>query len=346
MTTIQEETLAENAERPTRVAYSVVIPVFNEAGNLAPLYQELQSVLDELAQPYEIIFVDDGSQDGSFDELCRLHAQDGRVRVIQFRRNFGQTAAFAAGFDHARGGTIITLDADGQNDPADIPRLLDTKVSGDFDLVIGWRTNRQESFVRRLLSKTANLLISRSSQIVVHDRGCSLKVFDRDLAQHMRLYGQQHRFLPEIAGAVGANVAEVPVNDRSRRHGTSKYGAISRTPRVLLDMITVVYLLTFFSSPMRLFGSLAFIAGGIGGLIAGGLAAAKIYNGLVGGWAAFHAYQIGNRPLLLLAILLIVVGVQFLMMGLLGEMVMRTYYEAQNKPPYTIRRVLDGPETR
>lgn len=341
MATIQETSRPAGVSQPSRPKYSVVIPVYNEAGNLLPLFQELQTVLAQLQQPYEVIFVDDGSRDGSFAELEKLHEQDPHIAVIQFRRNFGQTAAFAAGFDRARGDIIITMDADGQNDPADIPKLLEVMVSGDYDLVTGWRTNRKESWMRRLLSSTANRLISRSSQIMVHDRGCSLKVFDRDLVRHLRLYGQLHRFMPEIAGSVGARVAEVPVSDRSRRHGTSKYGAISRTPRVLLDMITVIYLLTYFSSPMRLFGSLAILTGGTGVVIGGGLAVAKIYNGIIGGWEAFHAYQIGNRPLLLLAILLIVVAVQFLMMGLLGEMVMRTYYEAQNKPPYFVRQELE-----
>jgi glycosyltransferase involved in cell wall biosynthesis len=293
---------------------------------------------------YELLFIDDGSQDGSFEELSRLAQQDGRVRVVQFRRNFGQTAAFAAGFDFARGQRIVTLDADGQNDPADIPRLLEWMEAGGYDMVVGWRRNRQEGFLRRLVSKAANRLIQQGSNITVHDRGCSLKVFESSLAKSMRLYGQLHRFLPEIAGAVGAKVGEIPVNDRARRSGKSKYGALSRLPRVVLDMITVFYLLFFFTSPMRLFGALGMLAGALGALIAGALAVAKIAAGLAGGWAAFHAYQIGNRPLLFLAGLLILVGVQLLMMGLLGEMVMRTYYEAQGKPPYYVRRVVGGVE--
>jgi glycosyltransferase involved in cell wall biosynthesis len=321
---------------------SLVIPVFNEANNLAPLHAEITGVLEELNLDYEIIFVDDGSSDESFAALTLLHASDRRVKVIQFRRNFGQTAAFSAGFEFARGKWIVTLDADGQNDPADIPKLLEVMSNGEYDMINGWRVNRKETGLRKLLSVTANRLISRSTGIVIHDRGCSLKVFDQELAKNMRLYGQLHRFMPEIASAVGARVGEVPVNDRARRFGMSKYGAITRTPRVLLDMITVVYLLTYFSSPMRLFGSMAFFSGSLGLLTAGGLAGAKIYQGLLGGWEAFHAYQIGNRPLLLLAILLILVAMQFLMMGLLGEMVMRTYYEAQNKTPYAVRSILDS----
>jgi glycosyltransferase involved in cell wall biosynthesis len=319
---------------------SIVVPVYNERENLEPLTAEIYTALEGLGRSYEVIFVDDGSQDGSFDILAALHEQDPRLRVIQFRRNFGQTAAFAAGFDHARGGLVITLDADGQNDPADIPRLLNVIENGEYDVVTGWRVNRREPLLRRFLSWTANLLISRGSQVTVHDRGCSLKVFRNDLAKSLRLYGQMHRFLPEIASSVGARVAEVPVNDRKRKFGRSKYGAISRTPRVLLDMITVIFLLGFFSSPMRFFGSAGLVSLLLGFLVSGGLAAAKVYAGIMGGWAAFHAYEIGNRPLLLMAVLMILLGMQFLMMGLLGEMMMRTYYESQNKPPYTIRKSL------
>jgi glycosyltransferase involved in cell wall biosynthesis len=325
------------------IEISVVIPVFNEQDNLIPLHAELTDVLSQLNKTYEILFIDDGSSDGSFKALQELQLADANVRVIQFRRNFGQTAAFAAGFDYAQGHLIVTMDADGQNDPADIPRLLEEMHAGEFDVVTGWRVNRRESFLRRLLSRSANRLISRSTQVSIHDRGCSLKIFHSDLAKNMRLYGQLHRFLPELASVVGARVAEVPVNDRSRLHGKSKYGALTRTPRVILDMITVFYLLSFFSSPMRFFGSIALVTGTTGVLIGGILALAKIYNGVIGGWEAFHAYQIGNRPLLLLAILLIVLAVQFMMMGLLGEMIMRTYYEAQNKPPYAVRRILETP---
>lgn len=323
------------------VVYSLVIPVFNEEENLAPLHAELSTVLDRLGKPYEVLYVDDGSTDRSLSALQELHSRHPEIRVIQFRRNYGQTAAFSAGFDYARGELIITLDADGQNDPADIPRLLEVLQSGDHDIVVGWRVNRRESAARRLLSSAANRLISRSTHITVHDRGCSLKVFRSEVAKNMRLYGQMHRFLPELASVVGASVAEVPVNDRSRKFGKSKYGALTRTPRVLLDMITVFYLLSFFTSPMRFFGSVGLATGGLGFFTGGAMALAKIVAGLTGGWEAFHAYQIGNRPLLLLAGLLVLVGVQFLMMGLLGEMVMRTYYEAQGKPIYFVRKVIE-----
>ncbi|MCK5428458.1 MAG: glycosyltransferase family 2 protein [Anaerolineales bacterium] len=320
---------------------SVVIPVFNEEQNLKPLYQELMTVLEELGLSYEIIFIDDGSQDTSYQVLKELHAEDKRVKVIQFRRNFGQTASFAAGFDFAQGELIVTLDADGQNDPADIPKLLRKLRDGDYDLVNGWRVDRKEPFVRRFVSRTANSLINRSTQITIHDRGCSLKLFKRDLVKHLRLYGQLHRFLPELASTVGAHVSEVPVNDRARAHGQSKYGSLSRTPRVMLDLVTIIYFLSFFTNPMRFFGTSALISSVLGFLIGSILVFTKIYYGIRDGWAGFHAYEIGNRPLLLLSIFLILLGVQFFMMGILGEMIMRTYYEARDKPTYYIRLVLE-----
>ncbi len=324
------------------VDISVVIPVFNEERNLEPLQGELRGVLQGLGKSCEIIYVDDGSTDGSYAVLKGLHAAaPEQVKVIRFRRNFGQTSAFAAGFDYAHGAIIITLDADGQNDPADIPRLLAPLEDEDCDIVTGWRVQRKEPLSRRVLSSVANWLISRASHVVVHDRGCSLKAFRSQLVKGMRLYGQHHRFLPELSSAIGVCVREMPVNDRSRKFGRSNYGAWTRTPRVLLDLVTVLYLLTFFSSPMRLFGAAALVSGGLGVLIGGGLALAKIYNGLIGGWAGFQGYVIGNRPLLLLAVLLVIVGVQFLMMGLLGEMITRTYYEAQGKSVYTVRQILE-----
>jgi len=329
-----ENTLSE-------IDLSVVIPVYNEENNLRPLYEEIVDALQAPDLRYEIIFVDDGSADGSYGVLRELHAGDDHVKVIQFRRNFGQTVAFTAGFDYARGNLVVTLDADGQNDPADISHLMDKLREGDFDIVAGWRVNRQEPFIRRWVSQVGNAIISRVTQVSIHDRGCSLKMFRAEVVKNMRLHGQLHRFLPELASTIGVRVAEVPVNDRPRHFGRSKYGALSRAPRVILDLITVSFLLGFFSSPMRFFGFIAFISGSLGVLIAGGLALTKIYYGLAGGWDAFRAYQIGNRPLLLFAFLLVLVGMQFLMMGLLGEMIMRTYYEAQSKPTYYVRRVLD-----
>jgi len=324
-----------------RKSLSIIIPVFNEENNVSPLYLELTEVLEKLDLSYEIIYIDDGSTDNSFQRLSGINATDKRVKVIQFRRNFGQTAAFAAGFDNAQGELILTLDADGQNDPNDIPKLLSTMREGDYDFVTGWRVNRKESLIRRLLSKSANTIINLITHLVIHDRGCSLKIFKREIIKNIRLYGQLHRFLPELASAIGVKTTEVPVNDRTRISGKSKYGSITRTPRVVLDLITVTYLLTFFTSPMRLFGSMALFCSLSGGIIGGILAGSKIYHGIIGGWRGFQAYQIGNRPLLLLSILLIVIGVQLLMMGFLGEMIMRIYYESRDKPIYYVKQVLD-----
>jgi glycosyltransferase involved in cell wall biosynthesis len=320
---------------------SVIIPVFNEQDNLNSIYNELKIVLGNMNILYEIIFIDDGSSDKSFQELSNIHAADKLVKVIQFRRNFGQTAAFAAGFDAAQGDLILTIDADGQNDPNDIPKMLETMQNGNYDFVTGWRVNRHEPFIRKILSKMANKIISRISQLDIHDRGCSLKLFKKEIVKNIRLYGQLHRFLPELASAIGVSIAEIPVNDRARKSGKSKYGSITRTPRVVLDLITVSYILTFFTSPMRLFGSMALICTLTGLVIGGALALLKIYHGLIGGWLGFKAYEIGNRPLLLLSILLIVIGVQLLMLGFLGEMIMRIYYESRDKPIYYIRQKLD-----
>jgi glycosyltransferase involved in cell wall biosynthesis len=319
---------------------SVIVPVYNEVGNLKALHEELASVLAEIKLSYEIIFIDDGSLDGSLEVLKELKTQDPNIVIIQFRRNFGQTAAFAAGFDFAAGDLIVTIDADGQNNPMDIPRLIDKMNEEDCDLVIGQRMNRQEPLIRRVLSNTANRIISRSTHVYVHDRGCSLKLFKRDLAKSIRLYGQLHRYLPELASMVGAKVAEVPTIDRKRRSGKSKYGSISRTPRVVLDLLTVFYFLMYSTSPMRLFGSFALVGVLGGGSITGYLGLAKIYNGITGGWAGFHAYEIGNRPLLLIGIFMILISVQFFMIGLIGEMIVRVYYEAGNKPIYYVREVL------
>lgn len=329
----------------TTLDLSIVLPVYNEAGSLVSLIPELTAVLRQLGRSYEIIAVDDGSSDDSVAVLRRLQEQESHLRIVQFRRNFGQTAAFAAGFDYARGAIIVTLDADGQNDPADIPRLLEVMDEGDYDLVNGWRRSRKEPFLtRKLPSMLANWLIASASDVRLHDRGCSLKALRRDLVKQMHLYGELHRFIPEVASLVGIRAAEVPVNDRPRKTGKSKYGALSRTPRVILDLITVSFLLSYSNRPMQLFGTVGLLSSGIGGLILLYLYSAKIVNGLLYGEQAFRNYRIGTSPWLMLAVLLTVLGVQFLMMGLLGEILTRTYHEAQGKPIYAVRQVLDAPE--
>ena len=322
---------------------SIILPVYNEARSLPSLISELTAVLQQLGRSYEIIAVDDGCSDDSVAVLRRLQEQEPRLRIVQFRRNFGQTAAFAAGFDYARGAIIVTMDADGQNDPADIPRLLEVMDEGDYDLVSGWRQNRREPFLtRKLPSMVANWLIANASDVRLHDRGCSLKALRRDLVKQIHLYGELHRFIPEIASQIGARVAEVPVNDRPREVGQSKYGALSRTPRVILDLLTISFLLSFSNRPMQLFGSVGLISSGLGGLTLLYLAGTKIVNGLLYGEEAYRAFRVGSNPWTMLAVLLIVVGIQFLMMGLLGEILTRTYHEVQDKPIYVVRQVLEA----
>ena len=322
---------------------SVVLPVYNEADSLPKLIPELSAVLREVGRPYEIVAVDDGSSDDSVAVLGHLQADEPGLRIVEFRRNFGQTAAFAAGFDYSRGAVIVTMDADGQNDPADIPRLLEVLEEGDYDLVSGWRKDRKEPFLtRKLPSMVANWLIANASDISLHDRGCSLKALRRDLVEQMRLYGELHRFIPEMASLIGVRVAEVPVNDRPRETGESKYGALTRTPRVLLDLLTVSFLLSYSKRPMQLFGTVGLLSGGVGGLIGLYLIGAKVGRGLLYGEEAFRSFRIGTSPWTMLSVLLIVLGVQFLMMGLLGEILTRTYFEAQDKPTYVVRRVLSA----
>lgn len=320
-----------------RKQLSIVIPVYNEVESLRPLTAEITTALADQALDYEILFVDDGSNDGSFALIEQLHAEDDRVTAVRFRRNFGQTAAFAAGFDHAQGDIIITMDADRQNDPADIPALLD-KMKEGWDVVNGWRTNRQDPFLfRKLPSKIANQLIARSSGVRLHDRGCSMRAFKAEVVAELHLYGEMHRFIPEMIHFAGFSMTEVPVNHRPRVAGTSKYG-LSRTFRVILDLLTVLFLRRYSDRPMHIFGYLGIASGFVGGLIAFWLAGSKIWAGLTLGWAGFHAYRIGDRPLLLLSIMLIILGVQFLVFGLVAELIVRTYYESQNKPVYHVRQ--------
>ncbi len=310
---------------------SVVLPIYNEAGNLKRFIPELVGVLAELGRPYEIIAVDDGSTDESVAVLRALKRGDpetaAHLRIIRFRRNFGQTAAFAAGFDLARGRYVVTMDADGQNDPADIPALLRLAEEGEYDIVSGWRQDRKEPFLsRRLPSMLANRIIARFTGVTLHDYGCSLKVYHWQVAKQVNLYGELHRFIPALASEMGVRVAEVPVNDRPRRYGRSKYN-LTKSIRVLLDLLTVSFLLNYLARPMQLFGLAGLLSGGLGFAISLYLSLLKLLTGA----------DIGTRPLLWLGILLIIVGVQFLVMGLLGEMLVRTYFEVQNKPIYAIR---------
>jgi len=314
---------------PVTPELSVVIPVYNEAPSLERLHAELTDTLQPWGHAYEILFVDDGSTDDSFPVLERLQAADPHVRVIQFRRNFGQTAAFAAGFAHARGRFIATSDADLQNDPKDLPAMVDRLAAG-VDIVCGWRKDRKDPYLsRRLPSQLANRLISWATGVHLNDYGCSLKVFRAEVVKPLRLYGEMHRFLPALASEMGVRIAEMPVNHRAREHGQSKYG-LSRTFRVLLDLLTVKFLLSYSTRPLHIFGLLGGGMGTIG-------AAVLLYLT----WLKYVGQQgIGDRPLLLFGILLVFTGVQLVTLGLLAEMQARTYHESQDKPVYTIRRVL------
>ncbi len=309
----------------------MVIPVYNEEESLESLIREANSVLTPFGNKYELIVVDDGSTDGTYPLLARLQKGESRMKVLRLRRNFGQTAAVAAGLAHAQGDIIVTMDGDGQNDPKDIPALL-KKINEGFDLVSGWRFPRQDPFLsRRLPSRVANGLLSWMTQIKLHDYGCTLKAMRQEVAKDLKLYGEMHRFLPAIAYEKGARIAEIKVNHRPRRWGKSKYG-ITRTLRVVLDLVTVKFMLSYSTRPLHIFGLLGFLSGGTGFLMGIYLTYEKLYLGL----------RIGGRPLLLLAVLLIFIGIQFITMGLLGEMLARTYHESLNKPTYVIREILDG----
>lgn len=310
---------------------SVVIPLYNEEESIDELYSRLTASLERYGRPYELLIVDDGSRDGSFDKLRTLAQRDARLKVVRLRRNFGQTAAFSAGFDRAQADVIVTMDADLQNDPDDIPALM-AKIEEGYDIVSGWRKDRQDRFWdRRLPSMLANMLISNVTDVRLHDYGCSLKAYRRDILQHVRLYGELHRFIPALAGQVGGTVAEIPVNHAPRKFGSSKYG-ISRAIRVVLDLILVWFLGGYATRPIHIFGVLGFFSVGGGFLI--GLYLTWVKLGL--------GENIGGRPMLLLAVLLVVIGVQLITMGLLGEMIIRTYHESQDKPIYIVREVVSG----
>jgi glycosyltransferase involved in cell wall biosynthesis len=311
---------------------SVVIPLLDEAQSIEALCRELTETLEGWGRTFEVVFVDDGSTDGTFDLLSRLHAMDSRFRIIQFRRNFGQTAAFAAGFARARGRIIVTADGDLQNDLRDIPRMVD-KLEEGYDIVCGWRKARKDRWLsRRLPSVIANALISGATGVRLHDYGCSLKVFRSEVVKSLRLYGEMHRFIPAIASEQGVRIVEVVVNHRPRRHGRSKYG-ISRTVRVLLDLATVKFLLTYSTRPLQIFGLVGLLMGAAGTVITGWLGWIRLFGG----------QPLNDRPLLMLGILLLFTGVQLVTLGLLAEMQARTYHESQEKPTYYIRKLLDTP---
>jgi glycosyltransferase involved in cell wall biosynthesis len=309
---------------------SIVIPVYNEEENVDPLIHEINAAVRPLGMRYEIVVVDDGSKDNTFTALAQLYQSEPHLRVVRLKRNFGQTAAVAAGLAYANGEVVVMMDGDGQNDPADIPALLAELDRGN-DLVSGWRHSRRDALLsRRLPSWIANRLISQMMEVRLHDYGCTLKAMRKDVAKNLKLYGEMHRFIPAIAYERGARVAELKVNHRARSRGRSKYG-IGRTLRVILDLLTVKFLTSYSTRPAHVFGPVGVVSVGVGFLIAAHLTIQKLV----------YQAEIGGRPLLLLAILLIFIGFQFITMGLLGEMLARTYHETQDRPVYAVGEILE-----
>jgi glycosyltransferase involved in cell wall biosynthesis len=320
---------------PPELDVSIIVPVHNEEQSLSPLLEQLHLALRPTGRSYELIFVDDGSTDASHRVLTDAARDDSSLVVIRFRRNFGQTAALQAGIDASRGAKVVLIDADLQNDPSDIPTMLD-KLEDGYDLVAGWRARRQDPWLnRRLPSVIANRLISVATGVRLHDYGCTLKAISGDVARKLRLYGEMHRFIPALASWIGVRVLEMPVKHHARRFGTSKYG-ISRTMRVVLDLITVRFMQSYLVRPMQVFGLAGLFFSLVGVAVCAWLAFEKLVHGV----------GLANRPLLLLGILLVMVGVQLLSLGLVADVVSRTYHESQNKRPYHIRDQLTGPGCR
>lgn len=309
---------------------SIVIPVYNEEESLPLLYENLVSTLATIDYDYEIIYVDDGSYDTSFALLQQLAQQDTQVKVIKFTRNYGQTAALAAGIDHAQKEAVIFLDADLQNDPSDIPMML-AKLNEGYDVVSGWRKQRQDRWLTRILpSQMANWIISKVTKVYLHDYGCTLKIYRREVLQGYRLYGEMHRFLPAYAAQVGARIVEVPVKHHPRRHGQSKYG-LERTVKVILDLFTVKFLNSYAQKPIHVFGGVGIALVFVSCLLVFYLLLEKTFWGT----------SLIRNPLLFMSVMFMIIGVQSIFMGLLGELVVRTYYESQDKPTYHVHQRLN-----
>lgn len=314
---------------------SVVVPIYNEEESLSHLVAELHAALAGTGLRYELVLVDDGSTDRSFFLLEKMALLDPALHVVRFRRNFGQTAAMQAGLDVSRGKKVVTMDADLQNDPNDIPTMLE-RLDDGYDMIAGWRQNRQDAFVnRKLPSMIANRIISLATKVKLHDYGCTLKAMTRDVAKELRLYGEMHRFIPAVASWMGVRILEVPVNHRSRRFGTSKYG-IGRTLRVILDLMTVRFMQSYLVRPMQVFGLAGLASLFAGFLTCGVLVAQKL----------MFSARLAERPLLLAGVLLIMVGVQLVSLGLVADVVSRTYHESQGKRPYHVRARLMGAGSR
>jgi len=313
--------------------YSIVVPLYNEAANVIPLYVRLTQVMEEIDEPYELVFVDDGSRDRTVEALTEVAANDSRVKVVVLRRNFGQTAALKAGFDAARGDIIISMDGDLQHDPEEIPSFI-AKLEEGYDIVSGWRAQRRDRWLtRRLPSRIANWLMAKLSGVSLHDFGTTFKAYRRETIQNLPLYGELHRFIPALAAWSGARIVEIPINNPPRQNGKSNYG-ISRTLHVLFDLLSIKFLVSFSTRPLHFFGPIGLLASAFGSLLFCGLALSKLFLG--------HALLLQHGPLLFAATLLVVVGVQILCLGLVAEMVSRTYYESQGKPIYAVRRIITG----
>src|SRR6202167_3560826 len=313
------------------VAYSVVVPLYNEQESVPQLYVKIIDGMDAVGEPFEIIFVDDGSRDGTFRQLSEISCDDGRVLVVSLRRNFGQTPALKAGFDYSQGEIIISMDGDLQHDPAEIPRFIE-KMKEGYDIVSGWRVKRTDNlFSRQFPSRVANRLMAKLSRVDLHDFGTTFKAYRREILNEINLYGELHRFIPALASWAGATIAEVPVTNIPRQSGKSNYG-ISRTIRVLVDLISVKFLLDYSTRPLQLFG-----LAGLAGLASGGGIELWAFVRKV----FYHeSLMVDHGPLLLLGMALVIGGIQFIAMGLIGELLARTYYEAQNKPIYSVRELV------
>src|SRR5881296_1865726 len=316
------------------IQYSIVVPFFNEQENIPPLYMKLTEVMDGIGEPYELVFVDDGSKDDSFKVLTEIYEHDRRVNLVRLRRNFGQTAALKAGFDFARGEVIISMDGDLQHDPAEIPAFVE-KLNEGYDVVSGWRRERRDAWLtRQLPSRTANWLLARLCRVDLHDFGTTFKAYRREVIKDLQLYGELHRFIPALASWSGASIAEIPIKNFARQNGKSNYG-LSRTITVLLDLICIKFLLDYSTKPLQLFGSWGLLSTAAGSLTAAFLLFRKFVSNI--------DVMTEHGPLLFAAALLIVCGIQLISLGLVGEVLARTYYESQRKPIYSVREVKRSP---
>jgi len=313
-----------------KIDLSIVIPTYNERKSIDHLYNKLDKTLSKLNKNYEVIFIEDGSIDGTYDELLKIHQKNSLYKIIKFRRNFGQTAAMSAGFDYSRGDIIITLDADLQNDPADIPKIID-KLKKGYDIVSGWRKDRKDKALsRKFPSIIANKIISKLTGVHLHDYGCTLKAYRKEVIKNLELYGEMHRYIPAVASWMGVKVAEIPVSHHSRKFGKSKYG-ISRTIRVILDIITIKFLLSYSQRPIQIFGLIGLFTFMIGFIVTAYLIIMRV----------FFNQGLADRPLFILSIFMVFIGIQLITIGLLAELIMRIYYEAQNKPIYVIKEIIE-----